>query len=95
VIDARSDYTSKSCMVKTSFPSDVHEEHDDGIASCKHIRYGINDLIRELVIENNMRYERICRGSFRQYRYDAPFLWAGPKYIRHEPYIPVMSFVPR
>jgi len=60
------------------------------------IRYGINDLIRELVIENKVRYERICRvvlsGNTVMIHL---FYGLDPKYIRHEPYIPVMSVVPQ
>ena len=63
VIDARSDYNKQVVYGEDVLSRVMYtEEHDDGLSKLTStIRYGINDLIRELVIENNMRYERICR----------------------------------
>jgi uncharacterized 2Fe-2S/4Fe-4S cluster protein (DUF4445 family) len=98
VIDARSDYNKQVVYGEDVLSRVMYtEEHDDGLGKLTStIRYGINDLIRELVIENNVRYERICRvvlsGNTVMMHL---FYGLDPKYIRHEPYIPVMSSVPQ
>ncbi len=98
VIDARSDYNKQVVYGEDVLSRVMYtEEHDDGISKLTStIRYGINDLIRELVIENNMRYERICRAVLSGNTVMMHLFYGlDPKYIRHEPYIPVMSFVPQ
>ena len=98
VIDARSDYNKQVVYGEDVLSRVLYtEEHADGINKLTStIRYGINDLIRELVIENDMRYEKICRvvlsGNTVMMHL---FYGLDPKYIRHEPYIPVMSFIPQ
>jgi len=98
VIDARSDYNKQVVYGEDVLSRVMYtEEHDDGLGKLTStIRYGINDLIRELVIENNVRYERICRvvlsGNTVMMHL---FYGLDPKYIRHEPYIPVISSVPQ
>ena len=98
VIDARSDYNKQVVYGEDVLSRVMYtEEHEDGISKLTStIRYGINDLIRELVIENKVRYERICRvvlsGNTVMIHL---FYGLDPKYIRHEPYIPVMSVAPQ
>ena len=98
VIDARSDYNKQVVYGEDVLSRVMYtEEHDDGLSKLTStIRYGINDLIRELVIENNVRYEKICRvvlsGNTVMMHL---FYGLDPKYIRHEPYIPVISFAPQ
>jgi len=97
VIDARSDYNKQVVYGEDVLSRVLYtEEHRDGINKLtRTMRYGINDLIRELVIENDMRYEKICRVVLSGNTVMMHFFYGlDPKYIRHEPYIPVMSFVP-
>ena len=98
VIDARSDYNKQVVYGEDVLSRVMYtEEYEDGLQKLTStIRYGINDLIRELVIDNNMRYERICRAVLSGNTVMMHLFYGlDPKYIRHEPYIPVMSFVPQ
>ena len=98
VIDARSDYNKQVVYGEDVLSRVMYtEEHEDGLQKLTStIRYGINDLIRELVIENNTRYEKICRAVLSGNTVMMHLFYGlDPKYIRHEPYIPVMSFVPQ
>jgi uncharacterized 2Fe-2S/4Fe-4S cluster protein (DUF4445 family) len=97
VIDARSDYNKQVVYGEDVLSRVMYtEEHRDGLKKLTNTaRYGINDLIRELVIENDMRYEKICRAVLSGNTVMMHLFYGlDPKHIRHEPYIPVMSFVP-
>jgi len=98
VIDSRSDYNKQVVYGEDVLSRILYtEEHKDGIRKLTStIRYGINDLIRELVIDNKMRYEKICRAVISGNTVMMHLFYGlDPKYIRHEPYIPVMSYVPQ
>jgi uncharacterized 2Fe-2S/4Fe-4S cluster protein (DUF4445 family) len=98
VIDSRSDYNKQVVFGEDVLSRILYtEEHKDGIHKLTTtVRYAINDLIRELVIDNNMRYEKICRVVMSGNTVMTHLFYGlDPKYIRHEPYIPVMSFVPQ
>ncbi len=98
VIDSRSDYNKQVVYGEDVLSRILYtEEHKDGIHKLTTtVRYAINDLIRELVIDNKMRYEKICRAVISGNTVMTHFFYGlDPKYIRHEPYIPVMSFVPQ
>ena len=98
VIDSRSDYNKQVVYGEDVLSRILYtEEHKDGIRKLTStVRYGINDLIRELVIDNKMRYEKICRAVISGNTVMMHLFYGlDPKYIRHEPYIPVMSYVPQ
>jgi uncharacterized 2Fe-2S/4Fe-4S cluster protein (DUF4445 family) len=98
VIDSRSDYNKEVVYGEDVLSRILYtEEHKDGIRKLTStVRYGINDLIRELVIDNKMRYEKICRAVISGNTVMTHLFYGlDPKYIRHEPYIPVMSYVPQ
>ncbi len=98
VIDSRSDYNKQLVYGEDVLSRILYtEEHKDGIHKLTTtVRYAINDLIRELVIDNKMRYEKICRVVMSGNTVMTHLFYGlDPKYIRHEPYIPVMSFVPQ
>ncbi len=98
VIDSRSDYNKQVVYGEDVLSRILYtEEHKDGIHKLTTtVRYAINDLIRELVIDNKMRYEKICRAVISGNTVMMHLFYGlDPKYIRHEPYIPVMSFVPQ
>ncbi|MGZ4912596.1 MAG: ASKHA domain-containing protein [Halobacteriota archaeon] len=98
VIDARSNYNRQVMYGEDVLSRIMYtEEHKDGVRKLTSaVRYTINDLIRELVIENNMRYEKICRAVLSGNTVMMHLFYGlDPQYIRHEPYIPVMSFVPQ
>ncbi len=98
VIDSRSDYNKQVVYGEDVLSRILYtEEHKDGIHKLTTtVRYAINDLIRELVIDNKMRYEKICRAVISGNTVMTHLFYGlDPKYIRHEPYIPVMSFVPQ
>jgi uncharacterized 2Fe-2S/4Fe-4S cluster protein (DUF4445 family) len=98
VIDSRSDYNKQVVYGEDVLSRILYtEEHKDGIHKLTStVRYGINDLIRELVIDNKMRYEKICRVVISGNTVMTHLFYGlDPKHIRHEPYIPVMSFVPQ
>ena len=68
VIDARSDY-NKQVVYGEDVLAQVMSagEHEDGLQKLTStIRYGINDLVRELVIENNIKYEKIAAQCFQE-----------------------------
>jgi uncharacterized 2Fe-2S/4Fe-4S cluster protein (DUF4445 family) len=97
VIDARSDYNKQVVYGEDVLSRVMYtEEHRDGLRKLTStVRYGINDLIRELVIENDTRYEKICRAVLSGNTVMMHFFYGlDPKHIRHEPYIPVMSSIP-
>jgi uncharacterized 2Fe-2S/4Fe-4S cluster protein (DUF4445 family) len=97
VIDARSDYNKQVVYGEDVLSRVMYtEEHRDGVRKLTStVRYGINDLIRELVIENDVRYEKICRAVLSGNTVMMHFFYGlDPKHIRHEPYIPVMSSIP-
>jgi len=98
VIDSRSDYNKQVVYGEDVLSRILYtEEHKDGIRKLTStVRYGINDLIRELVIDNKIRYEKICRAVISGNTVMTHLFYGlDPKYIRHEPYIPVMSYVPQ
>jgi len=98
VIDSRSDYNKQVVYGEDVLSRILYtEEHKDGIRKLTStVRYGINDLIRELVIDHKMRYEKICRAVISGNTVMTHLFYGlDPKYIRHEPYIPVMSYVPQ
>ena len=98
IIDSRSDYNKQVVYGEDVLSRILYtEEHKDGIRKLTStVRYGINDLIRELVIDNKMRYEKICRAVISGNTVMTHLFYGlDPKHIRHEPYIPVMSYVPQ
>lgn len=98
VIDSRSDYNKQVVYGEDVLSRILYtEEHKDGIRKLTStVRYGINDLIRELVIDNKIRYEKICRAVISGNTVMTHLFYGlDPEYIRHEPYIPVMSYVPQ
>jgi uncharacterized 2Fe-2S/4Fe-4S cluster protein (DUF4445 family) len=98
VIDSRSDYNKQVVYGEDVLSRILYtEEHKDGIHKLTStVRYAINDLIRELVIDNKMRYEKICRVVISGNTVMTHLFYGlDPSHIRHEPYIPVMSFVPQ
>ncbi len=98
VIDARSNYNRQVMFGEDVLTRIMYtEERKGGVRKLTSaVRYTINDLIRELVIENNLRYEKICRAVLSGNTVMIHLFYGlDPQYIRHEPYIPVMSFVPQ